>query len=249
MARGSSSERLRVVVDGSTMQISLNRPEKLNALDSDLVEALIAALDEADKNSVRLVVFIAEGKGFSGGFDFTGINDQSDGDLALRFLRVEHLLQSIHYAPYMTLALVHGPCFGAAADLVASCTHRIAAPSSKFRMPGLLFGIALGTRRLAELLGRDAALDVLSRSKVFNADEALEKGMLTAIAEPDAWEEQIASLKEAVTILPEDSFERLLRLTRPDYRDADMAALARSVSAPGLKDRIKSYLASMAKAK
>ena len=243
MSQEFSPDRLRIDRDGAMMRITLSRAEKLNALDGQLVEALIAALGEARSAGVRLVVFSGEGKGFSGGFDFTGIADQSDGDLALRFLRLETLLQDVHHAPFVTAAFVHGACFGAAADLVVSCAHRIAAPGTRFRMPGLKFGVALGTRRLSEVVGRDAALAILSESKVFQAEEALQSGFLTGVIGQDLWEELVGNLHASIGALPEPSFRRLLRLTRPDHRDADMAELACSVAEPGLKDRIQSYLA------
>lgn len=249
MAQETSSDRLVSARNGAVMRITLNRPDKLNALDGDLVEDLIAALEEARASSVRLVAFESSGKGFSGGFDFSGLAQQSDGDLALRFLRIEQLLQSVHYSPFATVALVHGACFGAAADLVASCTYRIAAFNTRFRMPGLKFGIALGTRRLCELVSRNRALEVLMTSKVFDAAEALEIGFLTQISEPDGWEGIIAGLTDKTGSLPQASFERVLRITRPDYRDADLAELARSVAEPGLKKRIENYLAAVAKAK
>lgn len=235
--------RVRVVRDGAVQRIWLNRPDKLNALDAELVDELIAALDEAARSPVRLVVFCGEGKGFSGGFDFTGLATQTDGDLALRFLRLEQFLQSVHHAPFVTMALVHGACFGAAADLAASCTYRYAATGTRFRLPGLRFGIALGTRRLSEVLGREAALQLLMGSKVFETEEAVETGFLTGVLEPGDWEAMVAATAKNVATLPDASFERLLRLTRPDQRDADMAELARSVAEPGLKERVVNFLA------
>ncbi len=249
MDQKTSTDRLVIARDGPVMRITLNRPDKLNALDGDIVEELIAALEEARARSVRLVAFNSTGKGFSGGFDFSGLSQQSDGDLALRFLRIEHLLQSVHYSPFVTVALVHGACFGAAADLVSSCTYRIAASGTRFRMPGLKFGIALGTRRLAELVGRDPALKVLMTSKVFEGEYALKIGFLTAISEPDEWGSIIAGLNETAGSLPKESFKRLLRITRLDHRDADLAELARSVAEPGLKKRVEDYLAVVAGAK
>ncbi len=245
MSQEFPPDRLCIDRDGDMMRITLSRPEKLNALDGQLVEELIAALGAARSAGVRLVVFSGEGKGFSGGFDFTGIADQSDGDLALRFLRLETLLQDIHHAPFVTAAFVHGSCFGAAADLVVSCAHRIAAPGTRFRMPGLKFGVALGTRRLSEVVGRDAALAILAETKVFQAEEAAQSRFLTAVIAQDQWEDRIGQLYASVGALPERSFARLFRLTRPDHRDADMAALAFSVAEAGLKDRVQSYLADM----
>ncbi|MGE0854877.1 MAG: enoyl-CoA hydratase/isomerase family protein [Hyphomicrobiaceae bacterium] len=228
-----------------TTVLTLARPDKLNALDERLVDELIAAFDEAARDGTRLCVIRGQGKGFSGGFDFSDLERQTDGDLALRFLRVETMLQRIHHAPFVTMALVHGACFGAAADVVAACTHRVASSGATFRMPGLRFGIALGTRRLAELIGRDAAFDMLQTSKVIDANRALADGLLTRIEEQDAWPQLIDEAAKAAAVLPPSSLHRLLDLTRQDQRDADLAALARSVTEPGLKSRIAAYLASL----
>lgn len=238
---------VEVSKDGTTTTLTLSRPAKLNSLDSGIVEELLSALEVCRGDGTRLVVFRGAGKGFSGGFDFTGLEEQTEGDLALRFLRVEALLQAVHYAPFVTMALVHGPCFGAAADLVASCTHRIAAPGARFRMPGLRFGVVLGTRRLAEVIGRDNARDVLSKSKILEANEALRIGFLTGIAEQDNWPQLVTEATEAASILSASRLERVLQLTNDDRRDADLAELARSVMEPGLKTRISDYIASMKK--
>lgn len=237
-------DRLEIGRGNGVVTLTLARPNKLNAFDGPLVEQLIAALMDASATGARLVVFRGAGKGFSGGFDFTGVEEASDGDLVLRFLRIEHLLQSVHGAPFATMALVHGACFGAAADLVASCCYRIAAPGTRFRMPGLRFGVVLGTRRLAEVIGRDNALGLLAESRVFDAEEALRRGFLTSIAAQDTWETLVSNAARTTAALPAESLTSLLHATRPDHRDSDLAALARSIAAPGLKQRILDYLAS-----
>lgn len=235
--------RLKLQQDGDTLRISFARPDKLNAFDAPLVEETIAALNAAARDGVRLVVFTGEGRGFSGGFDFTGFEDQSDGDLALRFIRIEHLLQSVHYAPFMTMALVHGACFGAAADLVASCTWRVADPGARFRMPGLMFGVTLGTRRLGEAVGRDNAVRLLAREAPFQSEEALRCRLLTEIAPQEVWPDLVVEKLRAAEALPREGLQSLLCQTRADQRDADLAELARSVTTPGLKSRIAAYRA------
>lgn len=236
---------LLVTQHATHVELTLNRPDKLNALDSDLVESLISALDQAGRDGARLVVFRGEGKGFSGGFDFSGLDEQSEGDLVRRFIRLEILLQTVYAAPFVTLALVHGPCYGAAADLVVACVHRIGAPDARFRMPGLRFGLALGTRRLAEVVGRDAALGILAEARVVDAEAALDIGFLTEVLEREKWEERVAEAARTASLLSPASQERLLRLTRRDDADADLAELARSAAQPGLKQRIEAYLASL----
>jgi enoyl-CoA hydratase len=234
---------LLVAKQGAVTELTLNRPEKRNALSSPLVEALIGAISAAERDGTRLLVLQGAGKGFSAGFDFSSLDTDDDAALALRFLRIETLLQAVRYAPFSTLALVHGACYGAAADLVVSCRHRVASPDGTFRMPGLRFGVVLGTRRLAALVGMDVARDLLEASKVFSASEALKAGFLTDVQERSAFPAAIAAAADAGDALSPDANRALLHLTAPDTRDADMASLARSVSEPGLKERIRAFRA------
>ena len=231
--------------DGPLARVYLNRPEKLNAFNEELVEGLLAALNVAADNGTRLLVFEGEGKGFSGGFDLGGLEEMSEGDLLLRFVRVEQLLQAVYHAPFATLALIHGPCYGAAADLAVACHWRVAAPDARFRMPGLRFGIVLGTRRLANILGADVARGLLLREKPFLADEALSSGFVQAIGEREGWPEIIdRKLADAVALAP-DTFAAMTGRTVVDTRDADMAALVNSASRTPLKERISEYLQSV----
>ncbi len=236
-----------VIVERSenTAVLRLNRPDKLNAFNAPLVEALIEAVEKAIGEGVRLIVFRGEGKAFAAGFDVDGLEAASDGDLALRLIRIEMLLQRVQHAPVATLALVHGPCFGAAADLVAACRWRVAAPGARFRMPGLRFGVVLGTRRLAQRVGTDTARTLLESSKVFNHEDALAIGFLTGIGAQDDWPALVASHAGLAAALTPAAQAAMLAGTVLDTRDADLAALARSVAQPGLKGRIADYVASL----
>src|SRR5690606_210759 len=140
---------------------TLNRPDKRNALSAELVEALIEGVDAAHAEQIPLLVFRGAGKNFSAGFDFTGYEAQSEGDLLLRMVRIETLLQRVAGSPSLTLALAHGRNFGAGVDLVAACKLRLCTPDASFRMPGLKFGLVLGTRRFRNMVGADNALSIL----------------------------------------------------------------------------------------
>jgi enoyl-CoA hydratase len=229
--------------DGVVTTLVLNRPDKRNALSADLVEAMIASLAEARRDGTRLLAIRGAGEGFSGGFDFGGLDRQSDGDLALRFVRLEMLLQDIHHAPFATLALAHGACYGAAADIVSSCMRRVVAPGTRFRMPGLAFGVSLGTRRLAALVGPDAARRLLETSPVFDEQEALGCGFVTEVSRQEEWSEVISLAAAAAQALPQAAQQLLLAQTVADTRADDLAVLVRSVAEPGLKQRIASFLA------
>ncbi|HSO06662.1 MAG TPA: enoyl-CoA hydratase/isomerase family protein [Pelomicrobium sp.] len=222
-------------------RLTLNRPAKANALDAALVEALIAALGAAATDGTRLLVIDGAGKQFCAGFDFGGFEDSTDGDLVLRFLRIETLLQMVYHAPFQTLALAHGRNFGAGADLVAACSLRVASPEATFRMPGLRFGVVLGTRRLVHRVGTEHARALLIDSPTFDAVRALELRFLTRIADRADWDGIVAGALATARALPEPSASGLNRLTVTDTRDADMAELARSVSVPGLRERIRAF--------
>lgn len=229
--------------DADCWSIALDRGDKANALSAEMVEALIAAVEEAHAARVRVIAFEGRGRNLSAGFDFGGYESQGEGDLVLRFVRIEALLQSIARSGALTVAFAHGRNFGAGVDLFAACRWRIAAPDSTFRMPGLAFGLVLGTRRFAAIVGRDAAREVLEGLATFDAARAKELGFVRRIAPNEEWP---AILEEAVSTarsLGEESRASLYRALDPQTHDADLADLVRSASAPGLKDRIARYLA------
>jgi enoyl-CoA hydratase/carnithine racemase len=237
------SSPLEIVRAGEVTHLTLNRPEKANALDAASVDALLAAVDKACSDGTRLLVLAGAGAHFCAGFDFTGIESQSEGDLLLRFVRIEQLLQALWHAPIATVALAHGGAFGAGADLVCSCEQRVAAPNARFRMPGLRFGLALGTRRLTERIGSRYARLVLGAAAVFDAQEASRMRFVDSIVPQPQWPELVGTLTTAASALAPGARATLNRLSAMDSRDADLAELVRSAAAPGLKARIQQFRA------
>ncbi|MBM3359138.1 MAG: enoyl-CoA hydratase/isomerase family protein [Betaproteobacteria bacterium] len=235
------SEELVRRHEGHVTHLTLNRPQKANALSAPLVESMLNAVEYAYSDGTRLLVLEGAGAHFCAGFDFSGYLEADEGELALRFIRIETLLQSLHHAPFETLALAHGRNFGAGADLVCACSVRIAAPGATFQMPGLKFGVVLGTRRLANRIGADAAREILSASRAFDAEEALRIRFLTRLAPQAEWPAIAAEARARCTQLSPIAVAGLRRQTVLDTRDEDMAALARSVSVPGLKERIRLF--------
>ncbi|MCD0504251.1 enoyl-CoA hydratase/isomerase family protein [Bordetella petrii] len=221
---------------------TLNRPDKRNALSAELVEALINAVEAAHAQQVPLLVFRGAGKNFSAGFDFTGHEDQSEGDLLLRMVRIETLLQCVAASPALTLALAQGRNFGAGVDLFAACKLRYCTPDASFRMPGLKFGLVLGTRRFRNLVGAGHALSILGNARPFDADEAHRIGFVEPPAPESAWpslQQQAAGMAQA---LDAPTREQLYSVLDVNHHDADMAALVRSAARPGIKERIRQYL-------
>jgi enoyl-CoA hydratase len=237
----SSSKELAIERNGAALHVTLTRPTRSNALSATLVEALLDVLQAAEADGTALVTFRGEGDNFCSGFDLGNLDEQSDGDLLLKLVRIEHLLQRVAYAPFVTLALVQGKVIGAGCDLFCACSERVAAPDTVFRMPGWRFGIALGTRRLVQRVGADTARSVLASSRMFAVDEALRMGLVTSLVKTEQWRDIVTSASERASLLEPVSRSMLLSLTALDTRAADLAALVESASRPGLKNRIQQY--------
>ena len=221
--------------DAGVTTLTLNRPDLGNALGPGLVESLIAEGGQAISDGANhTLVLRGEGRHFCTGLDLSDLDTVSDGDLLLRLVRIEILLSMWWHAPLRTVALAHGRTWGAGADLFAVCEQRVAAENTTLRFPGAQFGIVLGTRRLAERIGADAARRVVLEGAEFDARAALAAGLVSAIGN-----------HPTQPTLPVDrvTAASIRAATRADQRDADLAALVRSAAVPGLRARIAAYRA------
>lgn len=225
--------------EDDVLLLTLNRGSKANSLTPTLVEDLITALDQPD--NVRMAVIRGEGKHFCAGFDLSDISELSDGDLLWRFVRIELLLQKIYHSPFPIVALGHGQIVGAGADLFVACWHRVVAPCVKLKMPGWNFELALGTGRLAALIGQDAARDMLIDTRSISAEKAREIGLASDLIGKEGWEDLVTTLGARARTLPTEATTNMLALTGSKNAELDLAALVRSAARPGLKARVEKY--------
>lgn len=227
------------------LRLTLNRPDQANAVDDTLCIALLSVLYEAAKAGIRFVVLDANGKNFCGGFDLSGVDSLSEGDLLLRFVRIEQALQLLWDGPFVTVACGHGAVYGVGADLVAASTYRLGAPGCRFRFPGYRFGIALGTRRLGCVVGEQRARSILLSDATLDGAEAQAAGLLTHLNERTEWERIISGIGTSLDGLSDVAMTAVLANVRQD-RDAgdrDLASLVQSASQPGIHQRIAAYQA------
>lgn len=224
----------------------LDRPDKGNALSLEAVAALDSALDAAFADeTVHTVILRGRGKHFCTGFDLSTIAEETDASLLARFVALEQVLQKVWHAPVRTAAFATGRAWGAGADLFAACDLRAAAPDASFRFPGSAFGIVLGTRRLAELIGWDRARPLVTEGVTLDASRARAAGLATEVVEEDIDDWMAARL--APPVASRGTLAALRAAARADHRAADLAALERSASIPGLRDRIEAYRRSLAR--
>jgi enoyl-CoA hydratase len=181
---------MSVLVDcGDVWTVTLDRPASANALSAELVEALHDVLDEAELARPRALVLRGNDRHFSAGFDFSGLDAETDASLAHRFLRIGLLLERLVGAPYPTVAVADGVAIGGGADLVVHCDHRLVPPSVQLRFPGSTFGVALGHVRRREL----------GDALVTGQPDDLEDALRDVVSRPDHdWPEALADLAGSV---------------------------------------------------
>ncbi|WP_132980281.1 MULTISPECIES: enoyl-CoA hydratase/isomerase family protein [unclassified Pigmentiphaga] len=221
-------------------RLVLDRPACGNALSAALVAALSEAVNACVRDDVRCLVIEGAGRHFCTGVDLSALDRETDDSLLARFIRIELLLQAVHRAPFETVAVAHGRVAGAGADLFAACRRRLIRDDVSFAFPGAAgFGLVLGTRRLAALVGGDTAQDWIRSGRWIDADEALAAGL--AQARIDAARNRDAPAAHAPDAGTQALLDQAMRTAQAD--DPDLALLARSAARPGLKQRIQEYAA------
>lgn len=241
-------------LDEGCAMLTLNRPERGNALSTDMVRALECALDEVQQNNTQLVVLRGAGPHFCTGFDLSDLDAETDDSLLARFVRVELLLQRIYNAPFATLAIAHGRTVGAGADLFCACQKRWIIDQANFAFPGTGFGLVLGTRRLAEIVGAHQASVWVTSGGGFDTQQALQHGLATAHVACDALNSAVGALRQLMERIDPQTRHSISRAVRAIHGNAetlaadDLARLVRSAARPGLKQRIAQYRAGLKKA-
>lgn len=234
---------LSALDERGVLTVTLNRVAKAHAIDEDMLERLSTEFEKLSSGTIQVLLLKSNGRHFCSGFDLSDHESCSQAELAYRFIRIEQLLQKVRYAPCVTAAVVKGAAYGAGADLVAACQYRVGLPDARFRFPGFQFGVALGTRRLVELIGGERAEQILLQNEIVDAEAALYCGLLNRLTSIDQAEAVIQDIILDGLRLDSQSRRSLFRHTRQDTYDIELAELVRSVTRPGLHSRISSYLA------
>jgi len=178
--------------DGEIVTLTLNRPEKLNAMTKPLWGRLGEAVRVLDADDgVRCIVLRgAGGKAFSPGNDIAEFaTERSNRAQAREYGRVMHgTLTALARCRHPMVALIEGICVGGGLEIAASCDLRICGESSRFGAPINKLGLVMAHAEMAALLGlvgRAATLEILLEGRIFGAAEAKEKGLVTRIVADD----------------------------------------------------------------
>jgi enoyl-CoA hydratase/carnithine racemase len=166
---------------GGIARITLNRPERRNALSLGLMQELIACLNGLKNNTeVRAVILAAAGKVFSSGHDLSEMTGRTVNDYRLLFDVCSELMQLIQTIPQPVIAQVQGIATAAGCQLVATCDLAIAAEYASFATPGVKIGLFCTTPMVAltRAIGRKRAMEMLLTGKMVDSKTAVEWGLI-----------------------------------------------------------------------
>jgi 2-(1,2-epoxy-1,2-dihydrophenyl)acetyl-CoA isomerase len=206
---------VEVLRDGAVLTLRLNRPEVLNAFDSELHHALAAGLREARAPEVRAVVVTGAGRGFCVGQDVGEFRERS-GSIG------DHLRANYHpnvlalrALEKPVIAAVNGPAAGAGLSLACACDLRIASEEAVFVPAFIALGLVPdsgGSYFLSRLLGPARALEWMTSNRRLSAAEALDWGIVSEVVEADALEARAAEVAGGWATGPTGGFGMTKRL-------------------------------------
>ncbi|HEX4118477.1 MAG TPA: enoyl-CoA hydratase [Rhizomicrobium sp.] len=196
---------------GGVLRLVLNRPQARNALSSELMVALQAALEgAAADNATRVIVIAAEGPVFSSGHDLKEMSrHRTDVDAgrdvyAALFSQCSRMMQTIVRTPKPVIAQVQGIATAAGCQLVASCDLAVASSAARFATPGVDIGLFCSTPMVAlsRNVPRKAAMAMLLTGEMADAEEARRIGLVNRVVAPEILESETMALAAKIASKP-----------------------------------------------
>lgn len=173
-------------LDNNVLTITINRPEKLNALNKDVFTDLNDVIDEIEKNDdVRSAIITGAGpKAFVAGADITEFNTLSKDHAMAMAKRGQDIFFKIENCKKPIIAAVNGFALGGGCELAMACHFRIASENAKFGQPEVNLGLIPGyggTQRLVQLIGKGRAVELLISANMIDANTALQYGLVNYV--------------------------------------------------------------------
>lgn len=221
---------INVIFEKNVLEICINRPEKKNALSSDMYDQLTAVFTEyGNRNDCAAIILYGAGDGFTAGADLKDFQTKrGPGDSpAVRFLR------ALSRAQQPVIAAVEGFAIGIGTTMLQHCDFVYATSDTRFRMPFAELGLCPeggSSLLLEQIVGRRKANDWLMTCRYFNGDEALEAGFLTEVTQSGATLEKSRDIARGLVELPQDSLRLTKKMLRERTEDDLQAAFDHEVA-------------------
>ena len=183
-------QNLQLAHNSGIATITLNRPEKRNALSFQLVDELLAALDEIKQSSSQVLILTGAGKAFCAGMDLDGLKSlvgKTHQENIKDSERIAQLFRRVYDFPLPTIAAVNGAAIAGGTGLATMCDFTLAVPNAKFGYTEVRIGFvpAIVSSMLVWQVGHKIARDLLLSGRTFDADDAHRFGLVNEVVEPE----------------------------------------------------------------
>ncbi|HJU65216.1 MAG TPA: enoyl-CoA hydratase-related protein [Gemmatimonadaceae bacterium] len=249
----SESQVLLSETRGHVALLTLNRPEKRNALNGQLRCAFLGAVDEVarDPNIRAIVVTGAGDKAFVAGADIGEFEGRSPVD-QYRVMKLPTIFDAVERCSKPVLAAINGFCLGGGMELALACDIRIASSAAKFGQPEVNLGIIPGgggTQRLPRLIGLGAALRLILSGDMIDAAEALRLGLVEEVVAPSelmpramALAETIASKSPVAVAAAKEATRAALSLSLPEGLKLETALFQLCFASEDKAEGVRAFL-------
>jgi enoyl-CoA hydratase/carnithine racemase len=252
MSTLATDAALLVHEDEQAVRVTLNRPDKRNALSLELMHELIDTLRRVSADpGARVIVLDAAGPAFSAGHDLSEMIGRDVPFFQRLFDVCTELMETIHRVPQPVIAKVHGIATAAGCQLVAACDLAVAADSARFATPGVKIGLFCSTPMvpLSRAIGRKRALDMLLTGRPIDAATALDWGLVNRVAPAEALDEEVATIVDAIarssplTVgIGKEAFYAQIELDEHRAYDLTKAVMAMNARADDAQEGMSAFL-------
>jgi len=223
-----SYKTIQLAYDGGVATITLNRPEKRNAISFDLIDDLLCALNEVAKSEAIVLIVTGAGKAFCSGMDLDNLKlllGRSPEQNLQDSQTMVQLFRALYEFPKVTIAAVNGPAIAGGTGLALLCDFTLAVPEAKFGYTEVRIGFvpAIVSTFLLRQVGEKQARDLLLTGRIFGADEAARMGLISDIVPAETL---MTRARQLASLLMENSAASL-RATKKlltDHARADLDA-------------------------
>jgi len=245
---------IQVADEGEVRTITLNRPERRNAITPAMQVELIAALDASAAGSCRVVVLRGAGESFCAGLDLAALqemNNKSAIEIRTDAERIARLFRTLYELPKPTIAAVHGAAIAGGTGLAMLCDLTLAVPAARFGFTEIRIGFvpAVVSAFLALQIGDKRARDLLLTGRIFDAMEAARLGLVNEVVPPELLDERVQALAMTLAANSPESLTATKRLLAAQNRQWLDTAIARAMDAnagtrstPDFREGIAAFL-------
>ena len=223
---------LHLKIENGAATITLDRPEARNALNLEMCLDLLAVSEKLSMDETVRVAFLrGAGPAFCAGADLKERADKTKEWVRERRMKAFAAYDALEALPFPVIAVVHGAAMGAGVEMCTISDFVVATPEAFFGTPEAQRGTIGATQRLAKIIGRGLAKDMMYTGRRLTAEEAREAGLVSRVIQKDSLEKEVAAIAASISSAPALAMRQAKRCISGAFETDRAGALALEVAA------------------